>query len=110
MKYSALFTESAEKDIEAAARYIESTLHNPSAAENLLKDVSLEIRNLEDNPFICSIIDDPGFKSIGLRASIVRNYLLFYTVSSNDKTILILRFLFGRRNWRWILGQRFAIE
>ena len=110
MKYSAVYTESVEKDIEEAARYIKGTLRNPSASENLLNELSSEIMTLEDNPFICSVIDDPGFKAIGLRFSIIKNYLLFYTVSPQEKTITILRFLYGRRNWQTILRQSFSVN
>lgn len=110
MRYSAFYTESVEKDIEEAARYIRDQLHNPSASENLLAELSSEIRELEENPFICAVIDDPILKSVGLRFSVVRNFLLFYTVSTAEKTITILRFLNGRMNWKSILRQSFSLD
>ena len=110
MKYSVHFTESVLNDIERAARYIKYTLHNPSASDNLLDDISAEIRKLEDNPFICAVVDDPVLNSIGIRFRVIGNYLLFYIVSDQTKTISILRFLYGKMNWQSILGQDSVID
>ena len=109
-RYSVIVSKDAKLDFKSAHDYIEFTLHNPSAADNLLSEIDNEVNALKDNPFIYSLIDDPPLKAIGLRFSIVRNYLLFYSVSDQEKTIILLRFLSGRRNWMSILRQSFTIE
>ena len=108
--FSVIISKDAKLDIKSASSYIEFSLHNPSAADSLLDELDKEIRALEDNPFICSVIDDPILKPAGLRISIVRNYLLFYTVSNQEKTITLIRFLYGRRNWQSILRQSFSVD
>ena len=108
--YSSVFTDAAKRDIQDACNYIEFSLYNPTASENLLEELEDELDSLEDNPFICSVIDDPFLKPFGLRFSIIKNYLLFYTVSPTDKTITILRFLYGKMNWKSILRQSFTID
>ena len=108
--FSAIISKDAKLDIKSASSYIEFTLHNPSATDSLLNELNKEIRALEDNPFISAVVDDPFFKPVGLRFSIIKNYLLFYTVSPQEKTITILRFLYGRRNWQTILRQSFTVK
>lgn len=108
--YSTIFSVDSMKDIKSSSDYIEFSLHNPVAADSLLEELDEELDNLEENPFICAVIDDPVLKAAGLRFSIVKNYLLFYTVSIKEKTITIIRFLNGRMNWRSILRQSFTID
>ena len=108
-RYSAAFTESAKKDIKESVDYIEFSLHNPSAADRLMDKIDEELENLEFNPYSCAVIDDPLLQTIGLRFCIVENYLLFYTVSEEEKSISVIRFLHGRRNWMSILRQSFTI-
>jgi len=33
----------------------------------------------------------------------IKNYLLFYVVEEDHKTVTVIRFLHGRRNWKSIL-------
>ena len=35
--------------------------------------------------------------------AMIKNYLLFYVVDENSKTVTVIRFLHGRRNWKSIL-------
>ena len=109
-RFDVIVSEDAKHDFKAAHDYIEFSLHNPSAADNLLEKIIEEKNILQDNPFICSVIDDPFLKNYGLRFSIVGTYLLFYTVSVKENTVTMIRFLNGRMNWRSILRQSFTIE
>jgi len=109
-KYTVIVSKDAKEDFMSAYNYIELSLHNPSAADALLEEIEKEVGNLRENPFIRAVIDDPVLKAVGLRFSIVKNYLLFYTVSISEKTITIIRFLSGRMNWRSILRQSFTID
>lgn len=108
-RFDVIVTEDAKHDFKAAHDYIEFSLHNPSAADNLLDKIVEERDTLQANPFICSVIDDPFLKNYGLRFSIIGTYLLFYTVSVKNNTVTMIRFLNGRMNWRSILRQSFTI-
>jgi plasmid stabilization system protein ParE len=33
----------------------------------------------------------------------VKNYMLFFIVSEDEKTVYVIRFLYGRRDWKNIL-------
>ena len=92
-----------------AADYIEFTLKNPNAADNLL-DVSTEqIGSLADLPQKFRLEDDPVLASWGIRFVIINNYLAFYTIDEEKQTVIIVRFLYQKSNWTSILRQGFSL-
>ena len=77
-------TSTAEHDIMRAVDYIEFTLKNPQAADNLLDAVTKQIGTLSDFPQKFRLVDDPVLASWEIRFVIINNYL---------QSILILNFL-----------------
>ena len=103
MNYSIHITDKAERDLNEAADYIEFTLLNPEAADHLLDKVEEEISNLAFMPEKYKTVDDPLLAAWGIRLIVINNYLAFYIVDESTKTIHIIRFLYGKRNWIAIL-------
>ena len=79
MSYQVHITSTAEHDIMRAADYIEFTLKNPNAADNLLDAATEQIGSLADLPQKFHLVDDPVLASWGIRFVIINNYLAFYT-------------------------------
>lgn len=109
MSYQIHITFMAERDIIHAADYIEFTLKNPSAANNLLDAVTEQINSLSDMPQRFHIVDDPVLAGWGIRFTTVNNYLAFYTVDEDKQTVIVVRFLYQKCNWTSILRQGFSI-
>jgi len=109
MGYSVIISGPAEQDINSVLDYIEYSLFNHAAAISLFKNLNEEIDRISQNPDIFAAIDDHVLKANGVRFTMVRNYLLFYSFSRENKTVTIYRFLHGRRNWMSILRQSFTI-
>ncbi len=108
MSYQIHITSTAEHDIMRAADYIEFTLKNPTAADNLLDIVTEEIGSLANLPRKFRLVDDPVLASWGIRFVIINNYLAFYTIDEENQTVFIIRFLFQKSNWASILRQGFS--
>ncbi len=109
MSYQVHITSTAEHDIMRAADYIEFTIKNPTAADNLL-DVSTEqIGSLSDLPQKFRLVDDSVLASWGIRFVIINNYLAFYTIDEEKQTVIIVRFLYQKNNWTSILRQGFPL-
>ena len=109
MSYQVHITSTAEHDIMRAADYIEFTIKNPTAADNLL-DVSTEqIGSLSDLPQKFRLVDDSVLASWGIRFVIMNNYLAFYTIDEEKQTVIIVRFLYQKNNWTSILRQGFPL-
>ena len=103
MKYEIQITEKAEKDLAEAADYIEFHLLNPKAAGDLLDQVESEILALSSMPQKFKLVDDPVLHAWGIRFTMVKNYMVFFVIDEAAKTVHILRFLYGKRDWISIL-------
>ena len=110
MKYHIHITKQAELDMDNAASYIKSMLLNPDAALNLLLQAKKEINALSDFPQRNPLVDDEFLSGWGIRFSAIKNYLVFYIISEEEKTVHFIRFLYGRRSWSRILRQGFSLD
>ena len=93
MTYKIIITQTAEIDLNGAADYIEFTLLNPQAANDLLDKVEEAIGSLSDNPQIHKLVDDPVLKAWGIRYVLVDNYMAFFKIDEDRKTVYFVRFL-----------------
>lgn len=101
MSYDLFITRHAERDILAAADYIEFNLYDPQAADDLLEKTDKAVSDLMIFPQKYELADDPVLKSWKIRYFVVKNYLVFYLIE--DQTIYIVRFLHQKRDWISIL-------
>lgn len=110
MNYDIHITRSAEKDLNNAVDYITYVLKNPQAADDLLVETGNKIEELSSFPEKFALIDDPVLKAWGIRFTIIKNYIAFYRISEETKTVDIIRFLYGKRDWRALLKLGFSLE
>lgn len=109
MSYQLHITSTAEHDLMRAADYIEFSLKNPDAAEQLLDTADEQISSLSEFPERFPLVDDPVLASWRIRFVIVNNYLAFYTIDEEKQLVIVVRFLFQRSNWNSILRQGFPL-
>ena len=109
MNYDIHITRAAERDLNGAADYIEFVLLNPQAADSLIDDVESAIADLSSFPAKHAVVDDPVLKAWGIRFVAVKNYLVFYLISEEEKRVYVVRFLYGKRDWITILKQGFSL-
>ncbi len=110
MKYTVYYTETAERDVEDTARYIMLSLKNPVAADQLLIEVDKAVNSLAHMPERYRLVDDLVLASWGIRFVQVKNYLAFYTISPQTATVHIIRFLYRRSDWAFILRSSYIPE
>ena len=103
MIYDINITKPAELDISAAVSYIANDLQNPIAANNLLDEIELAITSLENMPNRQTLVKNENLASLGFRILQVKNYLIFYIIREETKSVTIERFLHCRRDWNSIL-------
>ena len=97
MSFQLHITSTAEHDIMRAVDYIEFVLKNPQAADNLLDAVTKQIGTLSDFPQKFRLVDDPVLTSWEIRFVIINNYLAFYTINKEKKTVTVVRFLYKKK-------------
>ncbi len=108
MNYEIRITAKAQYDINQTADYIEFSLKNPQAAMTLLDEIDLEISSLSQMPQRYALVSDKLLSAWGIRYVKVKNYLAFYTISDETATVHIVRFLYGKSNWRVLLQNDFG--
>lgn len=108
--YKIVVTEPAERDLTEAVSYIANTLKNPNAAKALANEFEKKASALSEMPKMYQISEDKYLASKSIRAFTVKNYIVFYIVRDNEKTVSIIRFLYGKRDWETILGSKKELE
>ena len=103
MKYQVHITERAQRDLESAADYIEYTLLNPTAADELLDAAEDALASLSDMPQRIMLVTDEVLAAWGIRFILVKNYLGFYVIDEARQVVHIIRFLYMKRDWQAIL-------
>ena len=109
MSYQVHITSTAEHDIMRAAYYIEFTLKNPTAADNLLDVATEQIGSLADLPQKFHLVDDRVVASWGIRLVTINNFLAFYAIDEEKQIVIIVRFLYQKSTWTCILRQIFSL-
>ncbi len=98
MKYEVLTTEQAAADLRAIFEYIAYDL---LAGENAIKQLDrLEeaILSLDEMPERHHLYDKEPWKERNLRIMPVDNYLVFYIPCGEEKTVTVIRVMYGRRD------------
>lgn len=103
MKYNVVTTEPAERDLVFAVNYIVDELKNNAAAVRLIDEYEKTLSSLIEMPMRFSLARDEGLASIGVRFVPVKKHLALYVVREEKKTVVVLRFLYGKRDWVSIL-------
>ena len=91
MKYEVLTTEQAAADLRAIFAYIAYDL-------NQLDRLEQAILSLDEMPERYHLYDKEPWKERNLRIMPVDNYLVFYIPRSEEKTVTVIRVMYGRRD------------
>ncbi len=98
-KYSINIGKLAERDMWEAVSYIQEVLFQPESAKRIYRAFKDQINSLSTMPERYAVIAEEPYTSMGLRKVNVENYLIFYIVNEKEKTVSIVRVLYGRREW-----------
>ena len=83
--------------------YISIELNAPIAAQNILLSMHTAFSRLSVAPYSHSKVRDDRLSAQGYRWLGVKNYVVFYTIDEQAKSVAVARILYGRRNWAQIL-------
>ena len=99
MAYNLFVSKEAHEDIDDIVHYIAEELVNPTAAVAFLNDVEKCYHAVVQNPSMYSFCHDTRLSSKGYRKIVVKNYLILYRVDDEAKAVLIVRIIYGGRNY-----------
>jgi plasmid stabilization system protein ParE len=101
--FELIFSEKMNADIISSLKYIKNVLKAPMAAENHFEELKKKYEKLKENPFIRPLVPNKYLAIKGIRFIMVRKYMLIYKINEEDKTVLLYRFMYCRRDWITIL-------
>lgn len=98
-KYNIEITELAEKDLYEIGWYIATELMEPAIAKKVVEKIGEAIFKLEELPLRNALVTDERLALRSIRKIVVDNYIVFYIVTEEHKTVTVVRILYGRRDW-----------
>ena len=90
-----VYTFTARQDLRSIYEYISFTLLAPDAARNTTDRIMAAVRSLESTPERNPLYREEPWHSQGVRFIPVRNYLVFYTISTETDTVSVARIMYG---------------
>jgi addiction module RelE/StbE family toxin len=103
MAYKLIVSKEAHRDVDEITNYIANELKNTVAAVGFLNDVESGYRHVEGNPFMYGFCNDERLRNEGYRKIPIKNYLVVYRTDEAQKSVFIVRILYGPRDYTKLL-------
>ena len=97
-KYTYKFSERAAEDLEEILRYIAEDLCNKSAAADLGRKIFENIDTIRVFPETGLALNNELVSDKAVRRVVIDNYVLYYKANEANKTIEIVRIVYGKMN------------
>lgn len=101
--YDVRFLPAARQDMVDIARYIAVELKAADAARAPIEAFSAAVERLAEFPYACRLFLPPRPLKREYRAMPVKNYMLFYWIEEEKKSITVARVLYCGRDTHSIL-------
>lgn len=96
--YSVVYSPEAMDDLKEIYAYIAFTLLVPETAEKQVNRIRKEVRSLDFMPSRYSLVDWEPWKSMGMHKVPVDNFVVYYTVNDDSRTVTVIRIFYGGRD------------
>lgn len=96
--YKLEFLPVAKNDMLEIVKYISDKLKNPDAALRLANEFIDSAQSICVFPYSHNVYTPIKPLEAEYRRIIVKNYMMFYTVDENTKTVTIMRVIYAKRN------------
>ena len=98
MIYEVELSEQADSDLRGIFEYIAFELQSPENASGQLDRLEEQILSLDTMPERYRKYEKEPWKSRGLHIVPVDNYCVLYIVNNDDRTVSIMRVMYGGRD------------
>lgn len=103
MNYDFQLTYQANEDLDEIVRYISVELANKKAAIDFLTTVEEVIQEACLFPESGLLVENDFLPDTGIRKKPIGHYHLYYLPKHDDKTIVVLRIIYGKRDLNALL-------
>ena len=98
-RYKICFTRECKREMDDIYNYISKRLYSPNSAKALMKTVEKAIYNLKEMPELHNIIKRYDGLDMEFRRIVIKNYIILYTISEEDKIVNIVHMYYGKSNY-----------
>jgi plasmid stabilization system protein ParE len=98
MAYKICNSEPAEQDIDEILSYMAETLNNVTAARSFADNLDDTFSVLEEQPYSFASVQEPDLLDKGYHKFFIGNYIGFFTIEEDEKTVIISRIIYMRRD------------
>ena len=98
MNWAVEYSARARQDLRDIYEYIAYELLDRDTASRQIGRIMKEIRSLEKMPLRYRLYDEEPWHSQGLRFFPVNHYLVFYLTGEADRTVTVIRIMYGGRD------------
>lgn len=98
MQYEVKLTPQAVEQMQETISYISHILLEPEIARRWADLLQQEISSLNSMPARFPLIEEEPWHTYGVRKMTVKNFLVYYLIDEEGKTVSITAVIYGRRN------------
>ena len=99
MKYKISVSSRARKELLDIAKYILTEFDSPNSARRIANKIKSDITELDTMSKRFALVSDEHLAQKGFRSIPVENYIIFYIVNENVKTVNIISVMHNKRDW-----------
>ena len=103
-RFSLIYSPESIEDLRDIFAYISVTLSEPIIARKQVDRIRTAIKTLHQLPLRNPLVEWDPWLTMQMRKMLVDNYIVFYLVDTEKKTVSIIRILYGGRNLETILS------
>ena len=105
MKYEVKITSYALRQMQEIVSYISATLQSPENATRWLNVMKKELASLSSMPDRIPLTNEEPWHSQGVHKMVVKNFLVYFWIDTDNLCVWITAVVYGRRNQRQQLEQ-----
>lgn len=98
MQYTVKMTSFAIGQVQDIISYISHELQSPETALRWADLLQKEISELGTFPSRFPCVETEPWKSKGIRKTAVKNFIIYYLINEDSKTVWITAVIYGKRN------------
>ena len=98
--YQVKLTKQAQEQLREIFSYIRYTLQAPETAMKMLNTLETEIASLSRFPARVPLTEEEPWHSQGIHKFPVKNYLVYFRIDEDRKTVQVIAVIYGRRDQR----------
>jgi toxin ParE1/3/4 len=98
MTYAVRLGETAESDLRDIYEYVAYEIGEPEVAARLVRRFRKATEGLSTFDERNHLVEQEPWRSRNVRYTAVGNYLMFYAVDTEERTVSVMRFLYGGRD------------